>query len=196
MGRDHPRRAEIAAMLAGHSNQAIAAALGVDRTAVRRVRREEGVSWDAPPPPWNTAEEKWAVHVRPVDGGHLEWTGERGTTSDSPVMRFREKSTSPAAIAFRMRTGRDAVGQVRAECGFPHCVAPEHLDDAASRMRVRGQLRAITGMGARPAHCTHGHDQMVHGRYETDGRAYCEECKRLAQSNRKDDDVDRSEDRS
>ncbi|UQA95716.1 hypothetical protein [Streptomyces halobius] len=174
--RKHPKDAEIRALLGQMSSEAIARKLRVDRVAVRRIRRQAGIMYV--PPTFTTAEEKWEARVRPVDGGHLEWTGERGSPSGTPVMRFREKSYSPAAIAFRQRTGRDPVGQVRAECEFKHCIAPAHVDDEPGRIRTRKQLRYLTGGTERRPYCRHGHDQAEHGRYEPDGTAYCEVCKR------------------
>lgn len=173
--RKHPKDAEIRALLRRMSNNEIARQLRVDRAAVRRIRAEAGIPYV--PPKFATAEEKWATLVRPVHGGHLEWLGERAGRSGTPTMRFREKSVSPAGIAFRNHTGRDPVGQVRAECEFKHCVAPAHVDDEPGRIRSREQLRYISGGTERPPICRHGHDQAEHGRYEQDGTAYCEACK-------------------
>ncbi|MEW2631605.1 hypothetical protein AB0903_08090 [Streptomyces sp. NPDC048389] len=174
--RQHPKDAEIRARLRHASNHQISEELGVDRAAVRRIRREAGIAYV--PPRFATAEEKWASLVREVDGGHLEWLGERAGRSSTPVMRFRERSASPAGIAFKKRTGRDPVGQVRAECDYPHCVAPAHVDDEPGRRRLREQLRAIKGVPAPGETCRHGHDQAEHGRLEQDGTAYCGACKR------------------
>ncbi|MEU8139029.1 hypothetical protein [Streptodolium elevatio] len=174
MPRTHPRDADIRALLATHSTDCIAAQLGVDRAAVRRIRRDAGIDWARPEP--DTAASKWAARVRPVDGGHLEWLGERGSTSGSPVMRLGGKSISPAAIAFRRRTGRDPVGPVRAECGYPHCVSPDHVDDTPGRQRLRAQLRALHGRSRRRTRCGRGHDQQEHGRFGPDGAPYCGAC--------------------
>lgn len=177
--RPHPRDAEIRALLPHHSSDAIARLLGVDRAAVRRIRSEANVP--QMPRTYATLEEKWRAHVVPVDGGHLEWTGERRDPAGTPVMRYREEHYSPAAIAFRVRHGRDAEGYVIADCGVQHCVAPEHVEDEAGRRRNREQLRYLMGGRERKPRCVHGHDQAVHGRYEADGRAYCEACKVVQQ---------------
>lgn len=177
-------REQIAALLKqGKDNATIVRTLRVDKRRVARIRRELGLP-NVPRQPL-TLEEKWAANTRPVDGGHLEWTGERQQVSGTPVMRYREKSYPAAAIAFRVQHGRDPDGYARADCGFQHCVAPAHVDDTAARQRTREQLRFLTGGGVRPATCVHGHDQAVHGRYETDGRAYCEACKREQRAARK-----------
>ncbi|GAA1237773.1 hypothetical protein GCM10009578_093410 [Streptomyces rhizosphaericus] len=143
------------------SGDAIAREPGVDRAAVRRIRRESGIRFV--PPTFSTAEEKWADRVRPPGRGIWNGRGERSTRSGSPVMRFREKSVSPAVVSFRKRTGRDPVGQVKAECGYPHCIAPAHVEDEPGLRRLREQFRFLTG-GTLPAPvCRHGYDQVIHG---------------------------------
>ncbi|RDG35179.1 helix-turn-helix domain-containing protein [Streptomyces corynorhini] len=161
---------------AGKSNSAIARHLRCDKHRVAAIRADLGLP-NVPAQPL-TLEEKWAAKTEPVDGGHLEWTGSRQTSSGTPVMRYREQMHTAAAIAFRIRTGRDPQGYARAECGHHHCVAPAHVDDTATRTTTREQLRYLTGRGERKPYCRHGHDQAVEGRYESDGRQYCEACKR------------------
>ncbi|MGW7359432.1 hypothetical protein ACWGI0_23060 [Streptomyces sp. NPDC054802] len=170
-------REQIVALLRENlSNSEISRRLRCDRHRVGEIRREVGIP-NLPAQPL-TLEQKWATLVRPREGGHLEWTGERQSTSGTPVMRYREKSYSPAAIAFGMQHDREPVGKVFAECDdFPHCVAPSHVDDETGRKQVREQLRYLTGRGERKPTCGHGHDQAVHGRYERDGRSYCGVCK-------------------
>lgn len=175
--RPHPREAEIRALLPDHSSEAIARQLGVDRAAVRRIRAEAGLPGFVPAEQTRTLEEKWATFTRPIDGGHLEWTGERQSTSGTPVMRYKDEYYSPAAVAFRIKHGRDAEGYAIADCGIKHCVAPEHVEDEAGRQRNREQLRYLTGGRERKPFCNYGHDQAEHGRYEPDGTAYCEACK-------------------
>lgn len=161
----------------GLTNTAIVRQLHVYKARVIRIRRELNIP--NPTRHLPSLEEKWAANTRPVDGGHLEWLGERGKSAGTPVMRYREKSYSPAGIAFRIQHGREPTGYAYAECGYKHCVAPAHVDDETTRIQTREQLRYLTGGRVRKPNCVHGHDQAVHGRYETDGRAYCEECKRL-----------------
>lgn len=176
-GRRHPREAEIRGLLAEHSTTQIAAMLGVDRAAVRRIRAEAGITYTAGS--YATPREKWRARVQPVEGGHMEWTGERAKANGTPVMRFREKSYSPAAIAFEIQHGRPAEGYVRAECDYRQCVAPEHVNDEAGRRQARLWARQRNGYGDMPASCVYGHDMAEHGRLEADGRAYCGLCKRL-----------------
>ena len=174
----HPKEQQVRALLATHGNKAIAAQLGMDPRTVRTIREAAGIPYVPQPRGYATAEDKWAALVRPVDGGHLEWTGERVGAAGTPVMRFRERSMSPAGIAFRKRTGRDPVGQVRPECDYPHCVAPACVQDEPGRKALRLTLRRIKGMPDPPPQCTAGHDQATHGRLDEDGRHYCEACKR------------------
>ncbi|MEV4438217.1 helix-turn-helix domain-containing protein [Streptomyces sp. NPDC049577] len=175
MSRYATREQIVQLLREGLSNHAIARELGCDRHRVGALRHELGIA-PVPLQPL-TLEQKWEARTRPVEGGHLEWTGERQSTSGTPVLRYRERSYSPAAIAFRIQHGREPEGYVRADCGFKHCVAPGHVDDMSARLRTREQLRYLTGHAQRPAVCAHGHDQAKQGRYEADGRAYCEACK-------------------
>ncbi|WP_327403864.1 hypothetical protein OG194_29785 [Streptomyces sp. NBC_01288] len=177
--RLHPKDAQIRQLInEGLSSAAVARQVGADRAAVRRIRAEMGV----PSPPLQplTLDEKWEERTRPVEGGHLEWTGERGTVSGTPLLRYREQTYTAAAVAFRRRTGTDPVGQVKADCGLHQCVAPDHVEDEPGRLAKREEIRRLKGFGDRPDVCPGGHDQGVHGRLEGDGRAYCEACKRDA----------------
>lgn len=170
--------ADILAMLRdGYSNLRISRALHVDKVRVARLRRELGVPNVALQP--LTLEQKWATRTRPVDGGHLEWLGERAKATSTPVMRYKDACYSPAAIAFEIKHGRQPQGYVRADCGFKQCVAPDHVNDEAGRQEVRRKLRAERGLGHAPEQCIRGHDQAEHGRLEPDGRAYCQKCKVL-----------------
>lgn len=181
--RPHPKDAQIRELLhAGLSGDAIARQLHVDRAAVRRIRRLLGLP--VPPRQPLSLEEKWRERTRPVEGGHLEWTGERVGPSRSPVMRYRDKMFTAGAIAFRERTGRDPVGQVKAECGMRQCVAPEHVEDEPGRTRLREQLRYLLGMGARPQFCQRRHDQAEHGRLLPNGTHYCRLCHDLGRASR------------
>lgn len=177
--RPNATRADIITMLReGHSNTRIMRELHCDRQRIRRIRTELDLPQYVPAEQTRTLEEKWASHTRPVDGGHLEWTGERAGATRTPVMRYRERSYSPAAVAFEMKHGRKPEGYVKAECGVQHCVAPDCVEDETGRQQLREQLRYLTGGAERKTHCVHNHDLAVHGRYSPDGRtAYCEACK-------------------
>lgn len=170
-------RAEIVrALRTGRSHSRIARDLGCDRHRVTDIRKGLGLP-KVPQQPL-TLEDKWRSNTRPLDGGHLEWTGERVGKARTPVMRYRDACYSPAAIAFRIKHGREPEGYVIAECGVRQCVAPDCVEDEAGRQRLREQLRLLLGGPERKPHCVHGHDLAEHGRYSPDGRtAYCEACK-------------------
>ncbi|WP_051814529.1 hypothetical protein RFN58_07115 [Streptomyces iakyrus] len=181
---------DIIAMLRdGHSNLRISRELRCDKTRVARLRIELGLSNVVLQP--LTLEQKWATKTRPVEGGHLEWVGERAKTSGTPVMRYKEVGYSPAAVAFRMKHGREPQGYVRAECDFKHCVAPDHVNDEAGRQQARLARRAERGMGALPTVCVSGHDMTEHARLEPDGTAYCGLCKLLDKQAKRDPSIPR-----
>lgn len=168
----------IAALQEGRSVYRIVRDLHVDRARVRRIRDEAGIPTYVRPEETRTIEDKWRLYAKPVDGGHYEWTGERGMTSGTPLVSFKERHRSAAAVAFRIRTGRAPQGQAYADCGMKHCVAPDHVEDEQGRQRTREQLRFLRGGRARKQQCVNGHDQTRHGRYTPTGTAYCEACKR------------------
>lgn len=173
-------RADIIAMLRdGHSNKRISTELRCDKTRVRRIRNELGLPQYVRPEETRTIEDKWRLYAQTVDGGHMQWTGERSTNSHLPLVSFKERHYSAAAIAFRIRTGRDPEGYALADCGLKHCVAPAHVEDEAGRRRNREQLRYLQGGRPLPKQCKRGHDQGEHGRMSPDGHSYCETCKRI-----------------
>ena len=142
--RPHPREAEIRALLPNHSSDAIARQLGVDRAAVRRIRTEFGLPAFVPAEQTRTLEEKWATFTRPVDGGHLEWTGGRSNGS-TPSFMCSEQRISAYRIAFRIKHGREPQGYLRPSCGYDGCVAPGHHDDRLIRERTNATFDAIFG---------------------------------------------------
>jgi hypothetical protein len=171
------------ALRAGQSVTAISRELRADRARIRRIRDDLGLATFVRTEQTRTLEEKWAESTRPLDDGHVEWTGSRGNTSGTPVMRHRDKSHSPAAVAFRIRTGRDGKGHVFADCGMQHCIAPEHVKDETERIADREALRSE----AAPQACRYGHDRATHGRFEPDGTSYCARCNWLAKNPDQDD---------
>lgn len=177
MNQNATREQIITALHEGKSNTAIARELRADRVRVRAIRAELDIPVFVRVEQIRTIEEKWATHTRPVDGGHLEWIGERGTATGTPLVSYKEKHYSAAAVAFRIKHDREAVGYAYADCGLKHCVSPDHVDDEPGRARTREQLRYLAGGTERPQRCVHGHDQAEHGRYGPNGVAYCEACK-------------------
>lgn len=181
-------RPDIAALIhEGLSNTTIARRLHVATKTVRATRECLGL-----PPSRHgysqglTLEETWRARARAVDGGHLEWTGQRNSHG-VPVLKHGGRRLSAYRIAFRIRAGRDPEGVVWPACGMPGCVAPDHLDDNAIRQRDRQAMRAVLGMGPRPERCPEGHDQAAHGRLKGDSRHYCAACDRAYAADRRGD---------
>lgn len=162
----------------GHSNTRIMRELRVDVARVRRIRNELGLPAFVPAEQTRTIQDKWKLFARPIDDGHMEWTGERVGDAGSPVMRYKDGSFSPAAIAFEMRHGRPPQGYAIADCGRKRCIAPDHVDDEAGRLAKRQNLRRANGLDGRPDTRSCTHDQGVHGRLQSAGRPYCVACKR------------------
>lgn len=156
------------------SNAEIARRLRCDKHRVGDIRRELRIP-NRPMQPLSL-EKKWATKTRPVGDGHLEWTGSRQKPSGTPTLVYKGKTYTAAAIAFRIKTGREPQGYAYAECGLQHCIAPDHVDDEAGRAQVREQLRYLTGGQERSPACKAGHDQAAHGRYSPAGVAYCHAC--------------------
>lgn len=175
--RDRKRARLLELAAAGTSTAAIVRELHMDPRDVRRIRNAAGHPAPKPVPQPLTLEQKWRSKTQPVEGGHLEWLGERQRTSGTPIMRYKERCYTAAAIAFEIRHGRKPVGQAFAECGFHQCVAPEHVDDTPARVRDRQALRIVLGMRPAKPVCGRGHDQAEHGRRSPDGGAYCERCR-------------------
>lgn len=182
--------AEITALLrqGNISNEVIVRTLRVDKHRVARIRRDLGLPAYRPQP--LTLEQKWRSKTRPVEGCHLAWTGELGSASRTPILRYKNEFHTAAAIAFRLRTGRDPEGYAYSECGYFHCVEPTHVDDEPGRRHTREQLRYLSGGQKRPAECVHGHDQAEHGKYESDGRAYCGKCKAVQRAALRDQQLE------
>ena len=143
-GRRHPREAEIRGLLAEHSTTQIAAMLGVDRAAVRRIRAEAGITYTAGS--YATPREKWRARTEPVEGGHLRWTG--ATSHGTPTVRFNGGSHSAYRVAFRLQHDREPQGRVTATCDMPGCVSGWHVADQPMRNQTDALCEAIFGEAA------------------------------------------------
>lgn len=132
----HPKTEAVAELLAaGLTNTAIGRQLHMERQTVGQIRHELGIP-QVPAQPL-TVEEKWRARTCPVDGGHLEWTGERATESGTPVMRHSGETYTAARIAFRIDHGTDPAGYAKPGCGYLGCVAPAHQDDTGQNRPAR-----------------------------------------------------------
>lgn len=159
----------------GLTDTAIAAELHVDRRAVARVRQILGV---APMTNSTTLGDKLDKFSVAMTDGHTDWTGRRNTEGGAPQIRHQGRQHPAAAVAFERRTGRAPVGMCRADCGFKHCLTPEHVVDDLERRHVREHLRALEGLPPVPwdACPTAGHSYGEHGRIEPDLTVYCRQC--------------------
>ncbi|MFI8817488.1 MULTISPECIES: helix-turn-helix domain-containing protein [unclassified Streptomyces] len=174
-------RAQAAELLnTGTSDRAIAAAVGIDRATVARMRRTLDMPPAPRPAPKNrttiSVNEKWQTYVTSADErGHMTWTG-RLANGTTPVMSYAGCTITARPVAYRMHTGRDPVGYVRPGCGQSDCVAPAHQEDEQDRVRERAELGAMLGRRARVTECRRGHPVATHRRYLADGSAYCGAC--------------------
>lgn len=88
-------------------------------------------------------ETEFHARTEQVDGGHLRWTGYYA--NGVPKLGRQGGSISAYRIAFGLRHDRDPVGHVMPGCGYPKCVAPDHLEDQTIRIQLREQLASIFG---------------------------------------------------
>lgn len=138
-------RTDVAALVrAGLNNSAIARQLHCDRRAPAAVRAELGL----PPSPVGGQNlpltDRIAAHTQLVDGGHALWTGIT-TQSGTPVLKYRGTNRSVYQLVFIARYGREPVGNVRTACGYPRCLAPDHVEDRPMREKTRATYTAIFG---------------------------------------------------
>lgn len=138
-------RADIAELLhTGNSDSAIARQLRCDRKAVARARAALGLPKTPHGRPTPLAD-LIAARTEPVEGGHVRWTGTTNV-SGTPVLNYRgEGPRSVHRLVFIVRYGREPVGKVRAACGYPRCLAMDHVEDQPMRERNRATYAAIFG---------------------------------------------------
>ncbi len=131
-------RADVAELLrAGYSDRAIARQLNVDaRATVATARAHLGLP-KAKPGKKSTAtpEDLFWRRVQTGEDGHLRWTGFR--VSSTPSLRHGGKNITACRVAFRIRHGREPVGNVYAVCGVDGCVHPNCVADRPMREASR-----------------------------------------------------------
>ncbi|MGW4803074.1 hypothetical protein [Kitasatospora sp. NPDC004272] len=127
----HDKAAVIEMAASGATTADIVRALPLGRDTVRRIRNTTGHPAAPARTQPLTLEEAWKARTRPVDNGHLEWTGSCHH-SGTPVMRYSGERYTAARIAYRIEHGTDPVGRAVPACGRAHCVAPAHLADSAA----------------------------------------------------------------
>lgn len=170
----------------GATNRAVARAIGVDRDTAARYRAILGMPAAPQPEPKNrctlSLDEKFRQFTRPVAGGHLEWAGRRTKSNGTPVFTFEGRCITARTAAFRLAHGRDPQGYVTAECDHEGCVAPDHVEDAPGRTRLRAQLAALTGQESPLTECSRGHAAAEHRRYLPNGSPYCGACQDMTKA--------------
>lgn len=139
-------RADIAELLrAGCSDREIIARLHVDSRTAAAARRELGLPTHRPGvQPASSPQDLYRARTRPAPGGHLEWLGYR-TNAGTPFFRWNRRGYTAGRVAFVMQHGRQPVGQVRAGCDYPGCVAGPCLQDQPMRDQLNTQYAAIFG---------------------------------------------------
>lgn len=168
------REAEMRALIRGGlTNTVIAQRLRVRRSTVAEVRKSMGV--DPVRRTVGTVEDAYWARTRPVDGGHLLWTGLRNQHG-VPLVRHAGRMHSAQRVAFRVHYGREPEGVVLAVCDVPRCVAGPCLDDEAARRRTRAQLAALLGMDHSREHCPQGHPYAETVMYRSNGQRECKVC--------------------
>ncbi|MFJ3037765.1 hypothetical protein [Streptomyces tendae] len=124
-------RADVAELLhAGYGDRTIARRLGVTAASVTQARQTLGL----PPArggnkPAGSVEDLFWRRTKPVDGGHLEWTGHR-TNKGVGTTKWQGTIYTAGRIAYRIRYGQDPAGHTHAPCGHDGCVAPAHIADS------------------------------------------------------------------
>ncbi|MFF2852617.1 hypothetical protein ACFVT5_40950 [Streptomyces sp. NPDC058001] len=125
----------------GRTNQDIAARAHTSHRKVAQHRADLGLPKCQGAPPASTAAEAFAARTRPTPDGHLDWTGT--FLASVPSLHVEGRQTSARRLAFRLRYGREPVGNVLPGCGYSACVHPDHIEDKP----MRQQYAAIFGEG-------------------------------------------------
>lgn len=169
------RDTEMRALIRGGlTNTQVAQRLRMRRSTVAETRKAMGVD-PARRTPVGTLEDAYWARTRPVDGGHLLWTGLRNQYG-VPLVPYVGRRYSAQRVAFRAHYGREPEGVVLAVCDVPRCVAGRCLDDEAARRRTRAQLAAVLGMDHSAERCPRGHRYAETVMYRSNGQRECKVC--------------------
>lgn len=116
---------------------------GVSDTTIARARRALRIPVPHRTRPARTPEESYALYATAYGDGHARWDGP--WAGRMPQIWHNGRGCSALRVAFRMRHGREPVGNVRPVCGEHACVASGHLADRPMRERLTATYEAIFG---------------------------------------------------
>ncbi|MFD7016054.1 hypothetical protein [Streptomyces sp. NPDC059928] len=140
-------RADVADLLrAGVTQIEIARTLHVAPITVQHTR--EALGLPAPrkgPRIPSTLEEAFYQRTEEQVGGHRRWLGTRLAANGQASFIFEGHKMNPFPVAFRIRWGREPVGQVQPGCGVDDCIAPDHVEDRPMREKNRAVYTAVFG---------------------------------------------------
>lgn len=124
-------------MRAGHSDRYIARQVHMSTRRVGEIRAWAGIPKVRCGPKPSTAEDRFWRLAEPTDDGHLLWPHAATTIR----LGHGGHKQSIRRIAFRIRYGREPIGQVRPGCDQPGCIHPNCVEDQP----MRETYRAIFG---------------------------------------------------
>lgn len=141
-------RADVAELLrAGATYAEIRQQLGIgSNTTISEVRKALHLPVPHRTRPTRTLQETYDLYAKPYGDGHARWEGPwagRMPQICHPGKTGRKESA--LRVAFRLEYGREPVGQVKATCGEPQCVARRHIEDRPMRARTQATYAAIFG---------------------------------------------------
>lgn len=145
-------RSDVAELLrAGRSDSSIARELGVDaEKTVRRARVALGLpKARSGKHAAGSVEDLYWLRTKPVDDGHVLWTGYRDKHSGTALVRHDGTLHTALRVAFRIKHHREPEGHVTPTCDRDGCVAPGHTQDRRIRNHTDATFAAIFGRNAR-----------------------------------------------
>ncbi|MGW8326526.1 hypothetical protein ACWGLE_01320 [Streptomyces sp. NPDC055897] len=91
-----------------------------------------------------TLEEAFYQRTEDLPDGHRRWIGTR-LTAGHLSFNFQGHKHRAYPTAFRIRWGREPVGNVRPGCDVEDCITPAHVEDRPMRDKNRATYAAIFG---------------------------------------------------